>query len=215
MSYATHLFDCDGVLLATNTAKAQAFYDVAIEYGEDVALALVQYHKTAGSIGRKARFQFLFDELLQREPEAGELESAMDRCTKKILASVKEAKLMLGVEEYLSWVKPSQRWVVSGIESDELKVLLSSRLLSPHFERVYGSPPAKQQILERICSEIERPAVFYGDAEEDYLCAVDYELDFVLIKSDSHWAEGSSMIEEDPHAIEVNSFLDLLALGVR
>lgn len=212
MDYETHLFDCDGVILASNTAKAGAFYDTVRGYGEEQARSLEAYHKIAGSIGREARFRWFFDTVLKRQPEAGEIEHLLERCTKQIVKSTLEAGLVPGIEDYLKRVsEDADCVVVSGIDSIELRQLLSHYDLTRYFVAIYGGPRLKGDILNAIKPSIVNPAVLYGDAEEDYLCAVQAEIDFCLVKHDSFWREGPQVIEGNPRAREVDDFLGFLS----
>lgn len=213
MDYATHLFDCDGVILASNAAKAKAFYDTVRGYGEEQARSLEAYHKVAGSIGREARFRWFFDTVLKREPEAGELEHLLGRCTKQILES--NAEPIPGIEDYLKIISTKADCiVVSGIDSGELRQLLSRYDLTRYFKAIHGGPRLKGEILDALKPSIISPSILYGDAEEDYLCALQARAHFCLVKCDSFWREGSQLIQADPRAREINDFTELIPIPV-
>ena len=48
----TSFFDCDGVILNSNKVKTNAFYKIALEYGDESAKKLVNYHIKNGGISR-------------------------------------------------------------------------------------------------------------------------------------------------------------------
>ena len=50
--YKTLVFDCDGVVLNSNSVKTSAFYKAALAYGEVAATALVEYHVANGGVSR-------------------------------------------------------------------------------------------------------------------------------------------------------------------
>ena len=50
--YSNFLFDCDGVLLNSNSIKSQGFLYAAAEYGQEKAQELLAFHKLNGGISR-------------------------------------------------------------------------------------------------------------------------------------------------------------------
>mgnify|MGYP002280379498 CR=1 FL=1 len=48
--YNTLVFDCDGVILNSNSIKTEAFYQTALPHGEDAAQVLRDYHLCNGGI---------------------------------------------------------------------------------------------------------------------------------------------------------------------
>ena len=49
-NYSHLFFDCDGVILNSNKVKTNAFYKIALEYGDESAKKLVNYHIQNGGI---------------------------------------------------------------------------------------------------------------------------------------------------------------------
>lgn len=197
--YAMHVFDCDGVLIDSNGVKSRAFYEAALPYGEKAAVELVAYHQRAGSIGRDARWRYFFDHILGRAPEEGELEELMAKCTRSIRRQTREAPLVAGVERYLRTLRRRRAAcvVVSGIEEGELREILEERALTTFFEGAWGGPRTKGVLLrDLICTgEVARPALYYGDAEDDYLSARNNGLDFIWVRGRSEW-EGLRAIRD-------------------
>lgn len=185
--YVTHVFDVDGVLLASNAGKAQAFYEAALPYGEDAATAMVEYHRTAGSVSREDRWKHFFSEIVGRDPEEGELEWVNRACTKGVLNAVRESPKVEGVERYLETL--SNAVVVSGVATDEVRLILREHGLADYFTGIYGGPRRKAEVLKRLLNsgDITLPAVYYGDTEDDYNAATANGLDFVLVAGDAEW----------------------------
>ena len=43
--YKSIIFDCDGVILNSNSVKTQAFYLIAKSFGDEIADSFIEYHK--------------------------------------------------------------------------------------------------------------------------------------------------------------------------
>ena len=52
------MFDCDGVLLNSNSLKTDAFYKSALDWGASPAKDLVNYHVQNGGISRYQKFDY-------------------------------------------------------------------------------------------------------------------------------------------------------------
>src|SRR5690606_28142226 len=66
---ATLVFDCDGVVLDSNRVKTEAFYQVALPYGEAAAQAFVAYHTANGGISRYKKFAHFLHEIVPQLAE--------------------------------------------------------------------------------------------------------------------------------------------------
>lgn len=188
-SYATLVFDCDGVLLDSNRVKTEAFRQVTLPYGCGVADAFVDYHVRNGGVSRYQKFQHLFSNILRRPAAPGEMESILDAYA----LSVREGLLTCPQVEGLQALRqqlPMSRWlVVSGGDQAELRSVFAARGLAPLFDGgIHGSPMAKDAILARELEQggICRRALFIGDSRFDHVCARKAGLDFVFV---SRWSE--------------------------
>lgn len=188
------IFDCDGVLLDSARVKSRAFRDAALPYGEDAAAQLVEYHRRAGSIGREARLLWFFRAVLGREPGPGEMEAMNQRLTASILHGTLCAPKVPGVEAFLR-ANSGRCAVVSGIETEELRLILEHHGLSSYFEYAWGGPRSKALIFREMRHRIDGPAVYYGDTEQDYLDARNAGLEFVWVRGCSEWAGMRSIVD--------------------
>lgn len=191
MKYRSYVFDCDGVLLASNAGKSHAFYLAALPYGDVAAARMVELHRTAGSISRRERWDRFFAEILQREPEEGEVDRVVEATTVEVRRQTSTAALVPGVLAYLERLRSGAAHVVcvSGIETAELLAILKEHGLDRYFDKVLGGPRHKREVLLRAkaANDIEEPGVYYGDAKDDAESAGGAGLDFVLVEADSEW----------------------------
>ena len=63
--FKTIIFDCDGVILNSNNLKTQAFYDIALEWGSDIADEFVLYHRRHGGLSRYVKFNHFIENILR------------------------------------------------------------------------------------------------------------------------------------------------------
>lgn len=212
MDFATYVFDCDGVVLASNAGKSNAFYLAALPYGEDAADRLVELHQTAGSITRRRRWERFFEEILEREPEEGELDRCIDATTTEVRRATAQAQLLPGLVNYLVRLgqEGKKRAVVSGIETGELDEIIREHSLGGYFEHVDGGPRSKLEVLQAMIAGrlLELPAVYFGDTQDDLEAATAAGLAFVFVQADSEWPleAAQAAIERTPGARMVQDF---------
>lgn len=190
--YRTWVFDCDGVLLDSNQVKTEAFRLAVLDYGQDVAGQLVDYHVANGGISRFKKFDYFFENILARSVHAGEMETVLARfseATKQGLLTCDEAP---GLRALLAAIPEDQpRIVVSGGAQDELREVFAKRGLAQYFTAIFGSPDTKETIFSRelSCGTLIEPAVYIGDSLYDYRAAMACNLDFIFVTGWSEFAQ--------------------------
>ena len=191
-NYKTLVFDCDGVILNSNQVKTDAFYQVALPYGETMARTLVDYHIANGGVSRYQKFTYLLEAILPKYApnlSAPSLEELLEQYAKRTLQGLLTCEVASGLKE-LKNATPNVRWaIVSGGDQSELRHVFTQRGLSELFDAgIYGSPESKHHILAREISNgtIQRPALFLGDSKYDYQASSKAGLDFVFL---SEWSE--------------------------
>jgi HAD superfamily hydrolase (TIGR01549 family) len=191
-SYATIVFDCDGVLLDSNVIKSKAFWQVGIQWGEQAAKALLDYHVSNGGVSRYLKFSHfrsvILPSILGKESPATEEE--MLQCYAQIAqAQLLQAKMADQLDSLREATAGSKWLVVSGGDQAEIRAVFSSRNIAEWFDGgIFGSPDKKSLILRRELNHgnIIQPAVYLGDSVYDYECAREAGLDFIFV---SNWSE--------------------------
>lgn len=191
-SYATLVFDCDGVVLDSNKVKTQAFYNAALPYGEAAAQALVDYHVANGGISRYRKFEYFLDTLVAqhaRDTAGPGLQRLLDAYAEAVRHGLLNCAVTPGLAQ-LREATTGARWlIVSGGDQAELREVFALRGLAQMFDGgIFGSPASKDEILsEQLASGNIRPkALFIGDSRYDHVASSAAGLDFLFV---SRWTE--------------------------
>lgn len=190
--YSTLIFDCDGVVLNSNSVKTEAFYQTALPYGEVAAQSLVDYHVKNGGISRYKKFKYFLDKII----EPGQVGPSLDELLSRYATLVRYGLMNCDVAEGLAELRKrtaSARWlIVSGGDQAELREVFAARKLKELFDGgIFGSPDTKDHILTRElkAQNIIKPALFIGDSKYDYQSACNAKLDFIFLMN---WSEVSN-----------------------
>lgn len=191
-SYATLVFDCDGVVLDSNKVKTQAFYNAALPYGEAAAQALVDYHVANGGISRYRKFEYFLDTLVARharDTDGPGLQSLLNAYAEAVRHGLLNCAVTPGLAQ-LREATPDARWlIVSGGDQAELREVFAQRGLAQMFDGgIFGSPASKDEILsaQLATGNIRPRALFIGDSRYDHVASATAGLDFLFV---SRWTE--------------------------
>ena len=182
--YKTWFFDCDGVLLDSNSVKTEAFYETALKYGRDKAEAFVKYHQDRGGISRFEKFKYFFEIILGMKGFEEDLALALEEFGVRVKAKLMECQETKGLREFLGRLpKDSCKIVISGGEQSELREVFQKRKLVKYFDNIFGSPDDKLTILKRETesNKFKVPAIFIGDTQYDYECAQNAKVNFIFM----------------------------------
>ena len=64
MNIKNIFFDFDGVIVESVSAKTDAFEEMYLPYGKDIAAKVVEYHKLHGGVSRYEKFKYFHKEFL-------------------------------------------------------------------------------------------------------------------------------------------------------
>jgi phosphoglycolate phosphatase-like HAD superfamily hydrolase len=180
--YKVIFFDCDGVILNSNSIKCDAFDYVARNTGRENRIALLNYNKENGGISRYEKLRW-FKHYLDDQGQSFDYSVALAEFSSYV------REKLLSVESHLDSldisVKLNQRWaIVSGGDEEELRDVFKSRGLDKWFDLgIHGSPATKYDIFEKFRnSGLDfSEAVFLGDSVLDYEVAKNFTLDFIFV----------------------------------
>lgn len=186
--YSTLVFDCDGVVLNSNSVKTDAFYRTALSYGKHAAQRLVDFHVANGGISRYKKFALFLEEMTDGR-DGPDLEQLLETYAGQVRQGLIACEIAEGLGS-LRKATSGARWlIVSGGDQEELRQIFAARGIAQYFDGgIFGSPDTKDQILSRELGtgNITTPGLFVGDSTYDYEAASAAGLDFVFV---SGWTE--------------------------
>lgn len=207
------IFDCDGVILDSNKIKTEAFFEVVKGYGNDKAVAMVEYHKANGGISRFKKFEWFLKQIGDGQIREEELEALCNGYGRLVKQKLIDCPYTDGFEILLRilntrGIKP---YVVSGGFQDELIDVFKAKGISDKFEGIFGSPRDKRQILTEMVSArtLVGAGIFFGDAKADFLAAKDFEMRFVFVKKYSEALDWFATMRDEVAGID--TFLGLVS----
>ncbi len=165
------VFDCDGVLLESVAVKTKAFGQTVAEYGQKAVDRLIEYHLAHGGVSRYKKFEWFYQEILGKKITDEELEILGDRFKQLSFEGVMNAPMVEGADKVLEvFYNKIPMFVASGAPHEELIQVLKAKEMFGYFRGVFGSPPAKTQLLQQIidtCKVLPERVLMVGDSSTD------------------------------------------------
>jgi len=182
--YDLCIFDCDGVIFDSNDLKIQAMEEVLKSNFFSVSEIKSSLDYFKNNFG-KSRFHhvdyflnnfFCVEANKRKALKHNILDDFSSKCQKLYL----EAKLTPDILNLLNECVP-KKFIASGSEQSELRLILKYRKLSRYFESIFGSPTPKNEIIHNILEkESTKNAVLIGDSFSDMSAAETNEIDFIF-----------------------------------
>jgi len=168
--------------------KTEAFKVSIMQYGDDAIKSFVLHHLENPGNNRNQKFQYLFDHILNRSPQPGEIESLIETFTNYIenkLLLCDEAQGLLQLRRAMSgctWM------LVSASDELQLRRIMQRRRLNMLFDGgIYGGAESKASVINN--KNCDYPAILIGDSYSDYMSANDAGIDFIFVHG---WTEDLS-----------------------
>ena len=176
MNWQAIFFDFDGVVLDSVNVKTKAFARMFRQYGPGVEKSVVDYHLNNGGISRFEKFRYYYEHILHRPIDDQKINELAEEFSSLVLENVLNSPFIPGVLETLNQLKKENipAYIVSGTPQDEINTIVVRKKLGRFFQKVYGSPRQKDEIIRDILETNgygEKNCLFIGDAMTDFAAA--------------------------------------------
>ena len=188
--YNTIFFDCDGVILNSNTIKSQAFYDVTLKFGKEHAQKLLDYHIKLGGVSRYKKFEYFISNVLKQDYSQDLYESLLEAYATEVKEKLFKCEVTPNLEKLREFNSNAKWLVASGGKESELQEVFEFKKINQHFDAgIFGSPTKKDDIVKRELQnqDLKAPFLFIGDSYYDFEVAQKYKMDFVFASRWSEW----------------------------
>ena len=201
-------FDFDGVIAESVSAKTDAFEEMYLPYGKDIASKVVEYHKLHGGVSRYEKFKYFHKEFLNEKIDQVKVNELAIQFSNLVLDKVINSDEVLGayyfIEKYHTKFK---FWVITGTPTSEIEIIIKKRGLSKYFIGLHGSPNNKRYWTEYLIKKhkLNRDEIiFLGDATTD-MDAADYSKTHFALREN----EENKEIFKDYKGLRFNNFYQL------
>jgi HAD superfamily hydrolase (TIGR01549 family) len=177
-------YDFDGVIKDSTQIKTEAFYELYLPFGEEIAQKALGHHIAHGGISRFEKFKFYHATFLNITLTQDEIYDWAEKFSNLVLKKVIDSKYVPGAETILKTLsKEYDQYIITGTPKNEIDIILDELGLTNFFKEVYGSPENKVSITKHILKQQKyssNEVLFIGDASTDYEAAKAFDIPFLL-----------------------------------
>lgn len=185
------IFDFDGVLVESVDIKTKSFARLFESEGEEVVNKVINYHLQNGGMSRFDKFKYFYKNILHRQLTDEILSDLCKKFSELVVEEIIRAPYVKGAKEFLyKNVTNFNFFVCSATPQKEIETIIQKRKMSVYFNKVYGSPLSKSEIIQRILNNnnlSSQEIIFIGDSLSDYRAAKDKQVFFIArINNNEH-----------------------------
>jgi phosphoglycolate phosphatase-like HAD superfamily hydrolase len=174
--------DFDGVVLESESAKFQGFYDCFSIFPEKLDV-IMEYMRAHDDLNRYEKFRYIFEVLLKQQYTLDIERWIIGRCNKCVHERVVSCPEVPGIIDFLKMCnRVVPVCVISGTPTDQLERILEDRGITDLFHELHGIPPKKSQILHGILERYHvspEKSVYIGDRNSDLEAARENRIPFI------------------------------------
>ena len=183
-------FDFDGVLAESVNVKTEAFRQLYLPFGEEIATKVVAHHLDNGGVSRFEKIKLYHQQWLGIILNEQEILEWADKFSDIVLKGVIEAPEVKGTVDFLNEYSSKYNcWIITGTPTEEINIILEQRNWKHYFKQAFGSPQKKSHWTEYIIEQEKlnrSEIVFIGDATADYDASQFSHLHFILRQTDDN-----------------------------
>ena len=190
MNIKNIFFDFDGVIAESVSAKTDAFEEMYLPYGKDIAAKVVEYHKLHGGVSRYEKFKYFHKEFLNEVINQEKVDELAIQFSNIVLDKVINSDEVLGANYFIKkYHTKFQFWIITGTPTKEIELIAKKRKLSSFFIGLHGSPNNKRYWTENLIKKYKLnrdETIFLGDATTDIDAADFSKIHFALRENEEN-----------------------------
>jgi phosphoglycolate phosphatase-like HAD superfamily hydrolase len=179
-------WDFDGVIKDSVAVKADAFEQLFLPFGKQLAKKVRFHHEEHGGMSRFDKFPLYLSWSSQEKSE-----SLVNEYAKKFSTLVKQqvidSQWVDGALEYLQNNHENQQFfLVTATPQQEIEEIISELKIQYYFQQVIGSPTSKNRALKILLEKYTidpEDSIMIGDSSSDYEAALANQVEFILRKT--------------------------------
>ncbi len=190
-------FDFDGVICESVNIKTEAFYEMYLSYGEEIAKKIKKYHIENGGKPREEKFIYFHTQIIKDGIDEIKIQKLSSMFSGLVLKKIIKAPFVKGINHFLSTNNNQYRcFIISATPQKEILYICERKGISQYFHKICGSPKNKivwaKELLKHF-SLNPNETIFIGDALSDLNAALSNKLHFLLRKTN----ENRHMFDKD------------------
>ena len=169
-------FDFDGVILDSAHIKTEAFHELYLPYGTEIARQAKAYHLEHQGVSRYKKFEYIHNVFLKKDYSEHEGQALSQTFSDIIMDKILKCQFIEGILEFLTSLKENDipSFILSATPQKELVDICRKRKISVYFSGIFGAPDTKITIGEKIIKDnhFHRDQIlFIGDSISDLKAA--------------------------------------------
>jgi phosphoglycolate phosphatase-like HAD superfamily hydrolase len=211
--YDVIIFDCDGVILDSNTMKIAAMR-IALkesEFPNKLITHAINAFKNNFGKSRYFHSQYFVETLwgLSKEKSRQQQELILQYYGDAVEQEYLHVAMADGIQNLLDLLSNKTLYIASGSEEKQLIRIFKQRNLAYYFNAILGSPITKSDNVKHIIKQHKHKKIlFIGDAVADHQAAIDNGIDFIFYTPYSNVKEKMLARAQAYHFPVIHSFVD-------
>ncbi|WP_104751318.1 HAD family hydrolase [Helicobacter salomonis] len=184
MEFKVVVWDFDGVIFDSMHLKCAGYKQLFGNVSTQAWQQFEQYHYKSGGISRNEKIDYFYRHILGTPLEAHQIDALVLEFG-QIISKELFSKSHLNAE-VLHFIQTHHKsypfHVASAALHTELQALCAFLEITPYFQSIEGSPPAKPKVVAHLIEKYAyapQDMVLIGDSSNDYLCARENQIAFL------------------------------------
>ena len=183
----TIFWDFDGVIKDSVSVKSDAFEELFLPFGSDVAKKIRMHHEDNGGMSRYDKLPIYLN-LAAEKNSTYSISKYEKQFSKLVMNRVINSPWVEGVLEYIKTNYKAQKFfLITATPQKEIEEILKKLEISKYFKKVIAAPTNKKDAIKIILSNENinlDDSIMIGDSCSDYEAAKENNVFFVFRKTD-------------------------------